>query len=111
MKHEIRSGKKGTIEGLVLFLVAIIFLVFGIGVISCVGQTLESDPNFPGSAVKTAGKVINVAAGVNMQAKAVPMRASINSPYAELKPAFAPNGEKLYFSRVSHPDNTCGKYD
>jgi OmpA-OmpF porin, OOP family len=111
MKHEIRSKKKGAIEGLVLFLVVIIFFVFGIGVISCVGQSFESDPNFPGSTVKTAGKAINVAVGVNMQAKAVPMRASINSPYAELKPAFAPSGEELYFSRVSHPDNAGGEYD
>jgi hypothetical protein len=111
MKYEIRSEKREIFEAKVLSLVLVIFLIFGIGVCSVFAQMPQLDPNFPGQPVKNAGKIINVAANVNLTAKAVPMRASINSPFAELKPAFAPNGDKLYFSRVSHPDNTNGVLD
>jgi hypothetical protein len=111
MKNEINVEKRDTLEGIVLLVMLIIFMVFGVSVCSAFAQTQESDPNFPGNAVKTAGNVINVAIGVNTQAKAVPMRQSINSPFAELKPAFSPNGDKLYFSRVSSPDNTNGVND
>jgi len=96
-------------RGISAIMTLIVFLVMGL--YSCVAQAQESDPHYPGNPVKTAGNVINVATGVNMQAKAVPMRTSINSPFAELKPAFAPNGDKLYFSRVSHPNNTNGEMD
>lgn len=87
----------------------VLFVWLVMGIYSCVAQS--ADPNYPGNPVKSAGKMINIAPTVNKQAKAVPMRTSINSPYAELKPAFAPNGEKLYFSRVSHPNNTNGVMD
>lgn len=100
-----RITERGINAGMVLFL----FLIMGI--YSCVAQGQQVDPNFPGNPVKTAGNVINVASNVNMTAKAVPMRSSINSPFAELKPAFAPNGDKLYFSRVAHPNNTNGESD
>jgi OOP family OmpA-OmpF porin len=100
--------KRESIEGIVLFLLAVCFMTFGIGICTSLAQT---DPNYPGNAVKTAGLVINVAEHVNTKAKAVPMRSSINSPFAELKPAFAPNGDKLYFSRVGHPSNTNGVAD
>jgi hypothetical protein len=103
--------KSETLEGIVLSLVVVIFLVCGIGVCSGFAQSMQSDPNFPVQVVKNAGKVINVAPNVNVNAKAVPMRTSINSPFAELKPAFAPNGERLYFSRVNHPNNTGGEND
>src|SRR5688572_17727238 len=77
---------------------------------SCVAAA-QQDPHYPGNPIKTAGNVINVSKEVNMKAKAVPMRSSINSPYAELKPAFSPKGDKLYFSRISHPNNTNGMND
>jgi OOP family OmpA-OmpF porin len=90
----------------------VILIMFAVlSVCSFAASAQQADPNFPGNPVKTAGKVINVATAVNPLAKAVPMRSSINSPYAELKPAFAPNGDRLYFSRVSHPNNTNGGND
>jgi OmpA-OmpF porin, OOP family len=89
----------------------IIFIVLGVSVCSAFAQMMQSDPNFPGQTVKNAGKVINIIPTINQKAKAVPMRASINSAYAELKPAFAPKGDKLYFSRVAHPNNTNGDND
>jgi len=46
-----------------------------------------------------------------MEARAVPMHGSVNSPYAELKPTLAPDGSRLYFSRSFHPDNTIGTAD
>lgn len=68
----------------------------------------EGDPL---NRVMNAGNVINIAKNVNVDVQAVAMNSSINSPYEELKPAFAPNGDKLYFSRVFHPNNTNGAYD
>ncbi len=76
---------------------------------SCMAQG-QSAANHPGNRVKTAGNSINHAQ-VNMTAKAMPMRESINSPFAELKPVFSPKGDRLYFSRVSHPNNTKGTQD
>ncbi len=87
----------------------IILLVFSVmSVYSCIAQTQQQDPNAPEIRIKTAGNVINLAKEVNLEAKAVPMRTSINSPFAELKPAFSPKGDKLYFSRIAHPNNTNG---
>jgi hypothetical protein len=111
MKNEIKVEKRDTLEGIVLLVLLIVFMVFVISVCSAFAQTQQSDPNFPGKTVKTAGNVIKVASDINMQAKAVPMRSSINSPFAELKPAFAPDGDKLYFSRISSPNNTNGERD
>lgn len=112
MKYEIRSQKKNEVyEVMGLVILLIMFTLSGINVCSAFTQVAQSDPNYPGQSVKNAGKIINVVPGINLKAKAVPMRSSINSPYAELKPAFAPKGDKLYFSRVSHPNNTNGGND
>src|SRR5687768_16654626 len=102
----LNENKRESLEGVVLSLMLIVFLVLGIGICSTFAQVLSVDPNYPAYASKNAGKIINVLPEVNLAAKAIPMRQSINSPFAELKPAFAPHGDKLYFSRVSHPDNT-----
>jgi hypothetical protein len=96
-------------RGISAMMILIVFLIMGL--YSCLAQAQQADPNFPGNPIKTAGKVINVDKRVNMEAKAEAMRSSINSPFAELKPAFAPNGDKLYFSRVSHTNNTNGVDD
>ncbi len=58
-----------------------------------------------------AGNDIHLAPHLNSEARAVPLRASVNSPYAELKPVLAPDGSRLYFSRSFHPDNTFGEND
>ncbi len=56
-------------------------------------------------------KEVRYAENVNLNAKAVPINDFINSPYQELKPAVAPNGDRVYFSRMSHPENTRGVHD
>lgn len=111
MRYSIKIKERETLEAMVLAVLLVTFLLVGIGVCSAAAQTPAFDPNFPGQPVKNAGKIISVAANINLSAKAVAMKSSINSPYAELKPAFAPHGDKLYFSRVSHPNNTGGEYD
>lgn len=65
----------------------------------------------PGQEIKTAGKAIHYAEGVNLEAKATPLNASINSGFEDLKPQLTPCGNRLYFSRSFHPANTNGMYD
>lgn len=60
---------------------------------------------------KTAGKKITYADGVNLETRAVPLNAGINSPYDDVKPALTPCGKRLYFSRHMHPNNTAGTSD
>lgn len=96
---------------------ALVVLVFMVtGNYSCFAQPYpfrsknyrEGDPL---NVSKNAGKVINIAPSVNQKAMAIPLNASINSPFEELKPAFAPHGDRLYFSRVYHPSNVGGVQD
>ena len=61
--------------------------------------------------VKNAGAPINYDSRANLSAKAVALNDLINSPFAELKPATTPNGNRLYFSRSQHPANTSGIAD
>ena len=79
--------------------------------VSSFAQERSSDPDGPLNNLKNAGQIIHYAANVDLTASAVPLNSSINSAYAELKPAFAPHGDKLYFSRSFHPDNTFGEND
>src|SRR5688572_16540168 len=58
-----------------------------------------------------ADEVISHATSVHLTAKATALNTSINGPFSELKPAIAPNGKRLYFSRFLHPDNTHGHAD
>ena len=69
------------------------------------------DPTYEQNHIKNAESIIRIAFEVNINVKAVPLNPSLNSPYAELKPAFAPNGNKLYFSRSFHPGNVSGEAD
>ncbi|MBK5278310.1 MAG: hypothetical protein JJE09_05545, partial [Bacteroidia bacterium] len=111
MKHYTATEGNEGLEGKGFMLLFIIFFLLGFGVCESFAQTRESDANFPGQHIKNADYVINISPNVNPSAKAVAMRSSINSPYAELKPAFAPHEDRLYFSRVSHPNNTGGEED
>lgn len=103
LQDKIKEGRISLVMMLIVFIIMALHCF--------IADAQQADPHSPVNVVKTAGKVINVAKGVNLDAKAVPMRSSINSPYAELKPAFAPNGDRLYFSRVSHPNNVNGIND
>lgn len=54
---------------------------------------------------------INLADDVNTEARPIMLQNSINSAYGDIKPALAPCGNRLYFSRNYHPGNTNGSND
>ena len=54
--------------------------------------------------------IIHLASNLNMSARAEAIEA-INSSFAEYKPALALHGNRLYFSRALHPENTGGIRD
>lgn len=60
---------------------------------------------------RNASNKIALAKGINTEAHSVVLNSSINSAYEELKPQLAPGGQRLYFSRTFHPNNTSGKND
>lgn len=82
----------------------VLLLFLTTGIYSCFAQTLA------GNAKNAMGK-IRIVENVNVDAKAFPIKASINSPYHEIKPALTPCGQRLYFSRYAHPDNSAGILD
>ncbi len=57
---------------------------------------------------KAAG--IRLAKNLNLSAVATAIE-TVNSPFAEYKPAIALHGDRLYFSRSMHPMNTGGAED
>jgi hypothetical protein len=90
---------------------AMIGLFFVLGMYTCFAQGNITVDGNPLASVHNAGKEIRYAP-VNKKAKAAaPLNVFINSPFAELKPALTPNGERLYFSRSLHPLNTGGESD
>ncbi len=97
-----------TERGINAMLIGLLFL--GTGMYSCVvrAQGLDRDPM---SLVKNGGKSIYIDPQANVEAQAVALNLNVNSPFAELKPAAAPNGTRLYFSRSLHPSNTGGETD
>lgn len=95
----------------VLGAVVICTLIIVVLICSYTAKAQEVAPSYLSHPAKNADKRINFASNINYSAKAVPMNSSICSPYPELKPAFAPHGDKLYFSRVGHPNNTFGEDD
>lgn len=52
-------------------------------------------------------------AGVFAQSKLGPrnLGQKINSRYDEVRPVYSPDGKRLYFSRINHPENKYGKQD
>ncbi|MBL7858451.1 MAG: PD40 domain-containing protein [Cyclobacteriaceae bacterium] len=94
-------------------LICLVFLTTGI--YSCFAQPAFSSVNYtdanPINRIKNAGNNIRHIQGINLEAEATPLQASINSAYHEVKPALAPCGNRLYFSRVNHPLNTGGISD
>ena len=102
-----------TERGINAVMILILFLVTGI--YSCVAQTKPfgntGELNHPISQAKNAPKSITHVEGINTSAKAVALNSSINGAFEEIKPALTPCGNRLYFSRISHPDNTFGEND
>src|SRR5258706_7815975 len=71
----------------------------------------QSVTEHPITLAKNAGNAIHLDPNAILDANAVALNRAINSPYAELKPSLSPDGNRLYFSRVFHPDNTSGEND
>lgn len=92
----------------------ITLLILGTGIYSCFAQkqSVESSDATTGKVVKNSqNAIIHLASNLNLNAKASPLIPSVNSPFAELKPAIALHGNRLYFSRSHHPHNTAGADD
>lgn len=93
-----------------------VFLV-STGLYSIVAQAQTITPvhlvsnDHPVTKASNAARRIKHHPSVQMDVKAEPLHASINGPYAELKPAVAPDGKRIYFSRADHPDNSYGESD
>lgn len=91
-------------KGVNAALTALLYLLMGVG---CFAQPQAKSLNQD----KNADNGIQLAANLNLDAKASPLAGSVNSPYMELKPAVAPHGKRMYFSRSMHPNNTAGVND
>jgi len=52
-----------------------------------------------------------IAEGFNYSEKAIRLSDSVNTPYKEIKPLFSPDGKRMFFSRINHPDNIGGQKD
>lgn len=74
-------------------------------------QAQSFDSGNPTETARNASNKIALAKGINVEAKSTVLNSNINSPYEELKPQLAPGGERLYFSRTFHPNNTSGAVD
>jgi hypothetical protein len=100
-----------TDRGINALMILILFLVTGI--YSCIAQTqsFNNETDHPINQAKNASKKILHIEDINYSAKAVALNSSINGAYEDIKPALAPCGNRLYFSRISHPDNTFGELD
>lgn len=112
MKFTTDNIKERTIEAAMIF--ALLMLT---GIYSCTAQSLRPAPfeqatvNQHMAQAKYVAKQVNYSEEVNMEAKAVALNTTINSPYEDLKPVLTPAGDRLYFSRFIHPDNTNGAND
>jgi OOP family OmpA-OmpF porin len=91
---------------LLVFFAIIIYSKAANGQLMANAGHIQSDQTQKNAPVK-----INLLEGVNFQAKASLLGHGISSAYEELKPAFAPQGEIFYFSRLQHPNNTGGELD
>lgn len=85
----------------------VLFVFASVSIYSCVAEA----QTIPSNQMYTAGKKIALVEGVNTTLRATPLNSTINGAYEELKPSLTPCGNRLYFSRISHPNNTFGKHD
>lgn len=82
-----------------------LLLLMVTGAYSCFCQEVSLNQD------KNADEGIHLAPNLRANAKPTPIAGLVNSPFAELKPAVAPHGKRMYFSRSEHPDNTAGVKD
>ena len=97
---------------------AVFFIMIATGIYGCTVQAQSLRPDqfefkssHPIAQVKNTPKAIHHVEGINMFAQAIPLNHDINSAYEELKPRLTPGGNRMYFTRMAHPDNSGGKSD
>jgi OOP family OmpA-OmpF porin len=99
-------------KSFMVWIVLLLFAAFLIYSENANAQLMASaDAAKPDLNLKTSTAKVNILEGVNFKAKASLISDGICSPYAEFKPAFAPYGDKFYFSRALDPNNTGGAKD
>jgi OmpA-OmpF porin, OOP family len=95
-------------------MISLVYLLTAIYAITGQAQSLNS-VNFTESdamsRVNNTGRPVQFDHSFNPEAVATPLNTSINSAYEEIKPVLTPCGKRLYFSRISHPNNTAGVAD
>jgi outer membrane protein OmpA-like peptidoglycan-associated protein len=77
--------------------------------VDAIGISASSDPFRAVSFIKKTGRVLDK--DVLARPKRQNLGTGVNSPYVELNPVIAPDGQTLYFARQKHPDNTKRKAD
>ncbi len=103
MKTPYFSLKEKQVSLLMLVIVICLALLYSVN--AC-AQKVRTETGLPLANSRNTNFKINLAQELKITAKPVPMSTAINSPFIELKPAIAPGGNRLYFSRVAHQDNT-----
>ena len=100
-------------KGIAFMMVALLVLAMAIYSYSANAQGIIAvhKTSIDQSQGSNAGKSIRLATSADVEISAVPLNATFNSAYAELKPTLSPDGTRLYFSRAHHPDNTFGETD
>lgn len=84
---------------------------FFLGIVLCTSRVLAQSDYQPVAMANNANAKIQLASDVNINAAARPINPFINQAYPDLKPALAPLGNRIYFSRLSNPANTNGVFD
>ena len=84
--------------------------LFSAAVFSAQGQGAEETQTGM-NGVDSNHHAILIADGVNVKATALRLHNSINSPFEDLKPRLADDGNRLYFSRTFYPGNVNGIND
>jgi OmpA-OmpF porin, OOP family len=102
MKTPYVNLKEKQVTLVVLVIAMFITLVYSVS--ACAQNSLR-EMDLPLANSRNAEYKINLSQEFKITAKAVSMSSAINSPFVELKPAMAPGGNRLYFSRLAHEDN------
>lgn len=101
MKIKTRIVEKGINATMIL----VVFAAASIYSCTAEAQTIPTNQAY------TANKKVHFAEGINTTVRATALNSTINGAYEEVKPSLTPCGNRLYFSRISHPNNTFGKHD
>jgi hypothetical protein len=115
MKHNVNDMKQnvnGRISAASIKLfVVVCSMVYSLVSIAQQPSNVYDDNGHNTVDLKNSGSKIRYKEGININAKAVPLKSTINGPFEELKPRLTPCGKRLYFSRSFHPGNSSGMQD